>query len=70
MVRLPAAPKLIFLLLLPLRGRGPHFRFGVPANHLASLSLSPSGVRRPEVTKCQHLLIPHCDLHSSLTVTF
>ena len=24
--------------LLPLRGREPHFRFGVPANHLASLS--------------------------------
>ena len=23
--------------LLPLRGRGPHFRFEVPANHLASL---------------------------------
>ena len=25
--------------LLPLRGRGPHFRFEVPANHLASISL-------------------------------
>ena len=24
--------------LLPLRGREPHFRFGIPANHLASLS--------------------------------
>ena len=34
------------------------------------LSPSPSGVRRPEVTKYQHLLIPLCDLHSSLTVTF
>ena len=27
-----------FCALLPLRGREPHFRFGVPANHLASLS--------------------------------
>ena len=27
--------------LLPLRGRSPHFRFGVPANHLASLFLFP-----------------------------
>ena len=44
--------------LLPLMGREPHFRFRVPANHLASLSLSPSGVRRPEVTKCQHLVSP------------
>ena len=41
MVRLPAmnpAQKLTFFPLLPLRGREPHFRFGVPANHLASLS--------------------------------
>ena len=29
---------LFFCALLPLRGREPHFRFGVPANHLASLS--------------------------------
>ena len=28
----------LFCALLPLRGREPHFRFGVPANHLASLS--------------------------------
>ena len=40
MVRLPRALLknwLIYYLLL-LRGREPHFRFGVPANHLASLS--------------------------------
>ena len=28
----------LFTILLPLRGREPHFRFGVPANHWASLS--------------------------------
>ena len=38
------------------RGRSPYFCFGVPANHLASL-FSLSGVRQPEVTKYQHLLI-------------
>ena len=40
MARLPRAllKKLLFCALLPLRGREPHFRFGVPANHLASLS--------------------------------
>ena len=40
MVRLPRAllKKLTFYYLLPLRGREPHFRFGVPANQLASLS--------------------------------
>ena len=32
------AQKLPSYYLLPLRGREPHFRFGVPANHLASLS--------------------------------
>ena len=40
MVRLPRALLknwLIYYLLL-LRGREPHFRFGVPANHLASLT--------------------------------
>ena len=42
MVRLPAtnpAQKLIFLLFTSAEGRESHFRFGVPANHLASLSL-------------------------------
>ena len=39
-VRLPRAllKNYLFSYLLPLRGREPHFRFGVPANHLASLS--------------------------------
>ena len=51
-VRLPRAlPKnYLFLYLLPLRGREPHFRLGSPANHLASFSPSPSDVRRPKVT--------------------
>ena len=41
----------LFLYLLPLRGREPHFRLGSPpTNHLASFSLSPSDVRRPKVT--------------------
>ena len=40
----------LFLYLLPLRGREPHFRLGSPANHLASFSPSPSDVRRPKVT--------------------
>ena len=42
MVRLPAtdpAQKLIFLQFTSTEGRESHFRFGVPANHLASLSL-------------------------------
>ena len=33
----PLLKKLLSYYLLPLRGRGPHFRFEVPANHLASL---------------------------------
>ena len=39
MVRLPRAllKNWLSYYLLPLRGRSPHFRFGVPANHLASL---------------------------------
>ena len=39
-VRLPRdlLKNYFFSYLLPLRGREPHFRFGVPANHLASLS--------------------------------
>ena len=42
MVRQPPAnpaQKLIFLLFTSAEGRESHFRFGVPANHLASLSL-------------------------------
>ena len=74
MVRLPAtdpAQKLTFLLSISADGRGES-----PTSVLGSqpiiwlLSPSPSGVRRPEVTKYQYRLIPLCDLHSSLTVTF
>ena len=43
--------------LFPLTGRSPHFRFGVPANHLASLFfLSVSG-DPSEVTKYKHLFL-------------
>ena len=51
-VRLPRdlSKNCLFLYLLPLRGREPHFRLGSPANHLASFSPSPSDVRRPKVT--------------------
>ena len=61
MVRLPAAnpaQKLTFLLSISADGGG------VPTSVLGSqpiiwlLSPSPSGVRRPEVTKYQHLLTP------------
>ena len=44
MVRLPAtdpAQKLFFLLFTSADGGSPYFRFGVPANHLASLFLLP-----------------------------
>ena len=53
--------------LPPLRGRGPHFRFEVPANHLASL-FSPlvSGNLRLLST---NIWSPLCDPHSFLTVT-
>ena len=71
MVRLPAtnpAQKLSYY-LLPLRGRSPHFRFGVPANHLASLfsPLVSGDLRLLSTNTCWY---PLCDLHSSLTVTF
>ena len=44
MVRLPATnppQNLTFLLFTSAEGGSPHFRFGVPANHLASLFLLP-----------------------------
>ena len=56
------AQKLTSYYLLPLRGREPHFRFGVPANHLASLSFP---FRCPANTWS-----PLRDPHSLLTVTF
>ena len=73
LVRLPAtnpAQKLISLSFTSAEGKGAPLPFWGPRQIIWLLSLSPSGVRRPEVTKYQHLLIPLCDLHSSLTVTF
>ena len=53
-----ALPKnLLSYYFLPLRGRSPHFRFGGPKPIIWLLSSPPLGVRRPEVTKYQHLLI-------------
>ena len=43
--------------LFPLTGRSPHFRFGVPANHLASLFFLLVSGDLSEVTKYQHLLV-------------
>ena len=58
-----------FSYLFPLRGRSPHFRFGVPANHLASLffPLVSGDLRLLSTNICWY---PLCDLHSFLTVTF
>ena len=68
-VRLPRAlPKnYLFLYLLPLRGREPHFRLGSPPpiiwlHFLLPLPMSGD----PRSLKCEHL----CDPHSFLTVTF
>ena len=72
MVRLPAtdpAQKLFFFLFTSAEGKGSPLPFWGPSQSFG-FSLLPLGVRRPEVTKYQHLLIPLCDLHSSLTVTF
>ena len=56
-----------FLFLLT--GRSPYFRFGVPANHLASLFLPlvSGDLRLLSTNICWY---PLCDLHSFLTVTF
>ena len=72
MVRLPAtnpAQKLAFLLFTSTEGKGSPLPFW-DLSQSFGFSLLPLGVRRPEVTTYQHLLIPLCDLHSSLTVTF
>ena len=72
MVRLPAtdpAQKLAFLLFTSAEGKGSPLPFWGPSQSFG-FSFLPLGVRRPEVTKYQHLLIPLCDQHSSLTVTF
>ena len=71
MVRLPRAllKNLLFTIYF-CRGEGN------PTSVLGSqpviwlLSLSPSDVRRPEFTKCEHLVYLLCDPHSLLTVTF
>ena len=59
----------LFTFLFPLTGRSPHFRFGVPAKHLASLSfpLVSGYLRLLSTNICWY---PFCDLHSFLTVTF
>ena len=60
MVRLPAtdpAPKLNFLLFTSAEGKGSPLPFWGPSQSFG-FSLSPSGVRRPEVIKYQHLFIP------------
>ena len=72
MVRLPAmdpAQKLPFFLFTSAEGKGSPLPFWGPSQSFG-FSLLPLGVQWPEVTKYQHLLIPLCDLHSSLTVTF
>ena len=70
-VRLPRDlhKNFLFCALLPLRGREPHFRLGSPPI-IWLLSLSPSDVRWPEFTKCEHLVYILRDPHSLLTVTF
>ena len=72
MFRLPATnptQKLAFLLFTSAEGKGSPLPFWGPSQSFG-FSLLPLGVRWPEVTKYQHLLITLCDLHSSLTVTF
>ena len=43
--------------LFLLTGRSPHFRFGVPANHLASLFFLPVSGDPREVTEYKHLFL-------------
>ena len=45
------------LFLFPLMGRRCHFRFRVPANHLASTFFLPVSGNPSEVTEYQHLLV-------------
>ena len=59
--------KLPFFLFTSAEGKGSPLPFWGPSQSFG-FSLLP--LRRPEVTKYQHLLIPLCDLHSSLMVTF
>ena len=60
MVRLPAtnpAQKLTFLLFTSTEGKESPLPFWGPSQSFGFSLLLPSGVRRPEVTKYQHLLI-------------
>ena len=62
-----AQKNFLFLYLLPLRGREPHFRLGSPPpiiwlHFLLPLPMSGD----PRSLRCKHL----CDPHSFLTVTF
>ena len=68
-VRLPPdLPKnYLFLYLLPLRGREPHFRLGSPRQSFGFIFSFPFRCpATPRSLKCEHL----CDPHSFLTVTF
>ena len=60
LIRLPATnpAKQLSHYLLPLRGGSPHFRFGVPVNHLASLFFLLVSGDLGKVTKYQHLVSP------------
>ena len=50
-------PTTDFSYLFPLTGRSPHFRFGVPANHLVSLFFLPVSGDPREVTEYKHLFL-------------
>ena len=68
-VRLPPdlLKNYLFFYLLPLRGREPHFRFGVPPPIIWLPFLLPLPMSGdPRSLRCEHL----CDPHSLLTVTF
>ena len=57
-VRHEPCPTTNFLIFLfPLTGRRCHFRFRVPANHLASTFFLPVSGDPSEVTEYQHLLV-------------
>ena len=57
-VRHEPCPTTNFLIFLfPLTGRRCHFRFRVPANHLASTFFLPVSGEPSEVTEYQHLLV-------------
>ena len=68
-VRLPRdlSKNYLFLYLLPLRGREPHFRLGSPPPIIWLHFLFPLPMSGdPRSLRCKHL----CDPHSLITVTF